>query len=56
VKDQKTLSDICARIQGDYSFIDPEMLQIAFRDLEGKQKELASRWSFFKTENSNNRE
>jgi hypothetical protein len=47
-KDHKTLTSLCRRIQIDYSNLDPENLQKAFKDAKEKFEELNLQWSRFK--------
>lgn len=55
-KDQRILSGICGRIQKDYNFMDPETLQLTFKELEGKINELKFKWNYFRGEAVDSRE
>ena len=54
-KDQKILENVCARLQNDYNFLEPETLQQAFKELKSKLDSLKSKWEFFKEEKANSR-
>ena len=54
-KDQKILANICARLQTDYNFLEPETLQQAFKELKSKLDGLKSKWELFKEEKASSR-